>query len=66
MFSNKFEWIYIFTINDHIVKIEGTRTCLKDRCISYLCGHHTTDRGKSGKCSGTNAYIYNTFYFYLK
>lgn len=60
------QWIYIFTIDDKIVKIGGTRAGLKGRVDSYLCGHHTTDRGKSGKCSVTNAYIYNTFEHYLK
>jgi len=60
------QWIYIFTINEKIVKIGGTRSGLKGRSVSYMCGHHTTDRGKSGKCSVTNAYIYNTFEFYLR
>lgn len=60
------EWIYIFTINDRIVKIGGTRVSLKDRTTSYLCGHHITERGRSNKCSVTNAYIYNTFDFYLQ
>jgi hypothetical protein len=62
---NTREWIYIFTINDKIVKIGGTRTGLKGRSSSYLCGHHIPQRGKSGKCSVTNAHIYNTFDFYL-
>jgi len=60
------EYIYIFTINGKIVKIGGTRTGLKSRCASYLCGHHIPERGKSGDCSKTNAYIYNTFEFYLQ
>jgi len=60
------QWIYMFTVDDHIVKIGGTRSGLKGRVGSYLCGHHTTDRGKSGKCSVTNAYIYNTFEHLLK
>jgi len=59
------EWIYIFTINGRIVKIGGTRTGLKGRIGSYLCGHHVEERGKSGDCSKTNGYIYNTFVFYL-
>jgi hypothetical protein len=54
------QWIYIFTIDGKIVKIGGTRTGLANRAASYLCGHHTEDRGKSGKCSVTNAYLYNT------
>ena len=60
------EWIYILTINNRIVKIGGTRTGLKNRVGSYLCGHHIKERGKSGSCSNTNAYIYNTFVFYAK
>ena len=64
-FNEKIEWLYILTIDDFIVKIGGTRTGLKGRSASYLCGHHTTDRGKSGDCSKTNAFIYNTFLFYL-
>jgi len=64
-FREKCEWIYIFTINNYIVKIGGTRDGLKGRVGSYLCGHHIQERGKSGDCSKTNAYIYNTFDFYL-
>lgn len=60
------EWIYIFTINNNIVKIGGTRTGLKGRVGSYLCGHHVKERGKSGDCSKTNGFIYNTFVFYLQ
>lgn len=55
------ECIYIFTIDQNIVKIGGTRNGLKARTASYLCGHHVAERGKSGKCSITNAVIYNTF-----
>jgi len=66
-FNNKTtEWIYIFTINNKIVKIGGTRTGLKGRVGSYLCGHHVKERGKSGDCSKTNGFIYNTFVFYLQ
>ena len=64
-FSNKTEWIYLFVINKRIVKIGGTRTGIKSRWISYLSGHHTIERGKSGDCSKTNSFIYNTFEFYL-
>ncbi len=60
------EWIYIFTINNRIVKIGGTRTGLKGRVSSYLCGHHIKERDKSGDCSKTNGYIYNTFVFYAQ
>jgi hypothetical protein len=65
-FTEKTEWLYIFLINNRLVKIGGTRTGLKGRISSYLCGHHIEERGKSGDCSKTNGFIYNTFEFYLK
>ena len=65
-FNKKNEWLYLLVINDRIVKIGGTRTGLKGRVSSYLCGHHVEERGKSGDCSKTNGFIYNTFEFYLK
>ena len=65
-FNKKTEWLYLLTINDRIVKIGGTRTGIKGRVSSYLCGHHIIERGKSGDCSKTNGFIYNTFEFYLK
>lgn len=65
-FNKKTEWLYLFVINGTIVKIGGTRTGLKGRVASYLCGHHIEERGKSGDCSKTNGFIYNTFEFYLK
>jgi hypothetical protein len=64
--NRKTEWIYIFLINKRIVKIGGTRTGIKGRIASYLCGHHIRERGKSGDCSKTNGFIYNTFEFYLQ
>jgi len=64
-FSKKTEWLYLLLINGMIVKIGGTRTGLKGRISSYLCGHHIEERGKSGDCSKTNGFIYNTFVFYL-
>lgn len=64
-YSKKNEWLYLFVINDMIVKLGGTRTGLKGRIVSYLCGHHIEERGKSGDCSKTNGYIYNTLAFYL-
>lgn len=64
-FSKKTEWLYLLVINGMIVKIGGTRTGLKGRVSSYLCGHHIEERGKSGDCSKTNGFIYNTFEFYL-
>lgn len=65
-FNKKTEWLYLFVINGMIVKIGGTRTGLRGRVASYLCGHHIKERGKSGDCSKTNGFIYNTFEFYLK
>jgi hypothetical protein len=65
-FHAKTEWLYLFVIDGHIVKIGGTRTGLKGRIDSYLCGHHIRERGKSGDCSKTNGFIYNTFEFYLR
>ena len=64
-FAQKNEWLYVFVINGRIVKIGGTRTGLKGRVSSYLCGHHVAERGKSGDCSKTNGFVYNTFVFYL-
>lgn len=64
-FNKKSEWLYLLVINGRIVKIGGTRTGLKGRVASYLCGHHIEERGKSGDCSKTNGFIYNTFEFYL-
>ena len=63
--THRDEWIYIFTINGIIVKFGGTRTGLKSRIVSYLCGHQTISRVGFDKMSQTNAYIYNTFEFYL-
>jgi hypothetical protein len=64
-YKEKKEWLYLFLINDRIVKIGGTRSGLKGRIDSYLCGHHIPERNKSGDCSKTNGFIYNTFDFYL-
>ena len=64
-FNKKNEWLYLLAINGMIVKIGGTRTGLKGRVASYLCGHHIEEKGKSGDCSKTNGFIYNTFEFYL-
>lgn len=49
-----------------IIKIGGTRKGMKGRAESYLCGHHIQERQKSGRCSVTNAYVYNTLHFYIK
>lgn len=61
----KTEWIYLLVINGKVVKIGGTRDGLNGRTGSYLCGHHIPERGKSGDCSKTNGFIYNTLDFYL-
>lgn len=61
----KNEWLYLLVINGMIVKLGGTRTGLKGRFSSYLCGHHIKERGKSGDCSKTNGFIYNTLEFYI-
>ena len=61
-----YQWIYLLTIDGKLAKIGGTRTGLQNRTGSYLCGHHTIDRGNSGKCSVTNAYIYNTLDYYVE
>ena len=66
LFNKKTEWLYLLIINNRIVKIGGTRTGIKGRVASYLCGHHIEERGKSGDCSKTNGFIYNTFEFYLQ
>jgi hypothetical protein len=63
--KSKQEWLYLFVVDGNIIKIGGTRDGLKNRCGSYLCGHHIAERGRSGDCSKTNALIYNTFEFYL-
>lgn len=66
-FQNKEkEWVYLFVLDGNIIKIGGTRVGLKGRFSSYLCGHHIQERQKSGKCSVTNAFVYNTFVFYLE
>ena len=65
LIDKKKEWLYIIVVNNRIVKIGGTRSGIKDRFGSYLCGHHITERNKSGKASETNKYVYNTIYFYL-
>lgn len=56
-------WVYMFVVNDRIVKIGGTKNGLKKRAASYLCGHHTR---KYNTCSITNGIIYNTFLYYLQ
>ena len=65
-FHAKTEWVYAFVLNGCVIKMGGTRDGLQGRCGSYLCGHHVQERQKSGRCSITNAFIYNTFVFYLE
>ena len=59
-FSVNNEQIYIITRNGEILKIGGTRTSMKKRFGSYLCGHHVVERGRSGRMSVTNAHVYHT------
>lgn len=66
VFNKETEWLYLLLINGRIVKLGGTRNGLKKRAGSYLCGHHVEERGKSGDCSKTNGFIYNTLVFYLE
>jgi hypothetical protein len=66
LLEQKSEWLYMIVIEGLITKIGGTRDGIKGRFGSYLCGHHIEERGKSGKASETNKYIYNTLYFYLE
>ena len=60
------ENIYLIVRNDKIMKIGGTRTGMKSRFGSYLCGHCVSERNKKsggsfpGKMSVTNAYLYHT------
>jgi hypothetical protein len=65
-YREKWEWVYILLIDGKIVKIGGTRTGLSGRAGSYLCGHYIPQRGGGHKMSTTNAFIYNTFEFYLQ
>lgn len=60
------EHIYIITRNNEIMKIGGTRTGMKARWGSYLCGHCVAERNNKrgepnpGKMSVTNAHLYHT------
>ena len=64
--EEKREYVYCIVMKNNdtddglIVKIGGTRTGMKDRFGSYLCGHHVIERNKSGKMSVTNAHLYHT------
>lgn len=65
--KNKDENVYIFVRNGAIMKIGGTRTGMKDRWGSYLCGHCVQERIAKktqkpfvGKMSVTNAHLYHT------
>ncbi len=60
------EQIYLIVQDDKIMKIGGTRTGMKSRFGSYLCGHCVPERLKRngdafpGKMSVTNAHLYHT------
>lgn len=53
------EWVYIFTCDKRVLKIGGTRTGLKNRTQSYLCGR--PEFREKGTCSTTNYVIYKSF-----
>lgn len=57
------EWIYLFTVENYIVKIGGTRVGLRGRMSSYLSGRYASS---SKTVSTTNAFVYNTLNHYLK
>tara|TARA_Y100000591_G_C21794465_1_gene678496 strand:+ start:673 stop:1290 length:618 start_codon:yes stop_codon:yes gene_type:complete len=59
-FGKKNEQIYLIVKDNKVMKIGGTRTSMKERFGSYLCGFHVIERGKSGKMSVTNAHIYHS------
>ena len=64
--NTKYEGIYAIVRNGKIMKLGGTRTGMKDRWGSYLCGHYVPQRTKKdgspypGKMSVTNAHLYHT------
>jgi len=60
VFNDTAEVLYAIVRNGRIVKIGGSRNGMKSRWASYLCGHHVAERGKSGKMSVTNAFLYHT------
>ena len=67
LYSEKAEHIYALVRNGLIMKLGGTRTGLKERWSSYLCGHCVQQRimkrtGEAfpGKMSVTNAHLYHT------
>ncbi len=66
IYNEKTEHIYALVRNGLIMKLGGTRTGLKERWSSYLCGHCVPQRNKRtgepfpGKMSVTNAHLYHT------
>lgn len=66
IWNNETDVIYIITKNKQIMKIGGSRTGMKKRWNSYLCGYCVPERKKKngenypGKMSVTNAYLYHT------
>lgn len=66
IWEKKQECVYIISRNNNIMKIGGTRTGMKERWNSYLCGFCVPERKKRngdnfpGKMSVTNAYLYHT------
>ena len=66
IWTSRQDVVYIITKNREIMKIGGTRTGMRDRWASYLCGHCVPQRKKKngenypGKMSVTNAHLYHT------
>ena len=66
IWKSKNEHIYCIVRNGRIMKIGGTRTSMKERWGSYLCGHCVPERAMKsggnfpGKMSVTNAHLYHT------
>jgi hypothetical protein len=67
-FIKKTKCLYIFTINSKIIKIGGTINGLKNRCSSFLCGHHYNytlafQNRKNGNSLYKKNYVKNREYY---
>ncbi len=65
--SRETEHIYAIVRNGQVMKLGGTRTGMKKRWASYMCGHCVPERIQKrsgepfpGKMSVTNAHLYHT------
>ena len=64
--NREVEVIYTIVRGGEVVKIGGTRTGMKKRWVSYMCGHCVPERVQRngtlypGKMSVTNAHLYHT------